>query len=105
MNNSGLYVIGDENAVFGFGLLGIEGQAVESRAEAHAALEEALARSEADVVFLTDEWAQALGGELDRLRATVPAPLIVEIPGSRPGAARPSLRALVQQALGVRLDH
>jgi vacuolar-type H+-ATPase subunit F/Vma7 len=105
MNHSGLFVIGDENAVFGLGLLGIEGQTVNSLVEARAALEEALARAGVEVVFVTDEWAQALGGTLDRLRATMPAPLIVEIPGSRPGGARPSLRALVQQALGVRLDH
>ena len=105
MNASGLFVIGDENAVFGFRLLGIEGQAVHSAAEAHAALESVLARAGLEIVFVTDEWAQALRSELDRLRATLPSPLIVEIPGSRPAGTRPSLRSLIQQALGVRLEH
>jgi vacuolar-type H+-ATPase subunit F/Vma7 len=105
MNASGLFVIGDENAVFGFGLLGIEGQAVHSAAEAHTTLESVLARTGMEIVFVTDEWTQALRGELDRLRATLPSPLIVEIPGSRPSGTRPSLRTLIQQALGVQLDH
>ena len=58
-----------------------------------------------EIVFVTDEWAQALRADLDRLRTTLPSPLIVEIPGSRRLGDRPSLRALIQQALGVRLEH
>ena len=44
MSDSGLYVIGDENAVFGFGLVGVEGQAAHSAEEAHRFLQRALAR-------------------------------------------------------------
>lgn len=104
MTDSSLFVIGDENAVFGFRLLGVEGWAVHSAAEAHSALDSALARTDLKIVLVTDEWAQALRHELDRLRTTLPSPLIVEIPGSRHLEARPSLRALIQQALNVRLE-
>ncbi len=84
MNDTGLFVIGDENAVFGFGLIGVEGQAAHSAAEARSILENTLARQGMDVVLVTDEWAQALRSELDRLRTTLPAPLIVRDPGQQP---------------------
>jgi vacuolar-type H+-ATPase subunit F/Vma7 len=104
MNDSELFVIGDENAVFGFALLGIEGEAVQSGAEAHAALSLALARRDLAILFVTDEWAQVLRSDLDRLMVTLSSPLIVEIPGSSQPGGRPSLRAQIQQALDIRLE-
>jgi V/A-type H+-transporting ATPase subunit F len=104
MSDSGIFVIGDENAVFGFRLLGVEGWTVRSADEAHSALESSLARDDLRILLVTEEWAHAMRRDLDRLRMTLPSPLIVEIPGSRRLEARPSLRALIQQALNVRLE-
>ncbi len=104
MNGSRLLVIGDENAVFGFALLGVEGRTVRTAEEARQALHEALARPEVAIVLLTEDWADALRDEVERLKATTLHPLIVEVPASRPGVERPTLRQLVQRALGVRIE-
>ena len=104
MSEPRLLVIGDENGVFGFALLGVEGRVVHSAEEARQALEEALASREPGIVLLTEEWAEAMRDEVDRLKATVLEPLILEIPASRPITVRRSLHELVQRALGIRLE-
>ena len=103
MNDTNLLIIGDENAVFGFALLGVTGQVVHSAEEAHDALQAALNAKEISIIFLTEAWATALQTEVAQHRATLPTPLIIEIPGSAPVAAHKSLRELVQEALGIRL--
>ena len=104
MSATDLQVIGDENAVFGFALLGVNGQVVQNVEEARHALNTALANAQTAIIFLTDEWANALRAEVDQHKATVAMPLLIEIPSSRPVAERQSLRDLLQGALGVRLE-
>lgn len=104
MNATKLWVIGDENAIFGFALLGIGGQVVRTVAEARQALTTALADEATAIIFLTDVWAMALREEVDRHKVTATGPLLVEIASSQPNTARVSLRALLQGALGIRLE-
>lgn len=104
MNDTNLLIIGDENAVFGFALLGVTGQVVHSAEEAHNALQHALNDKEIGIIFLTEAWATALQTEVAHHRATMPSPLLIEIPGSQPVPQHKSLRDLVQEALGIRLE-
>jgi V/A-type H+-transporting ATPase subunit F len=104
MNKSTLFVIGDENAVLGFGLLGVEGCAVDTLDEAHQALADARSHMQSGILFITEEWADALRDEVDQLKAVTLEPLILEVPASQPRADRASLRMLVQNALGIHLD-
>ena len=104
MNESTLFVIGDENAVLGLGLLGVDGRAVHSADEAHQALADARTHMRSGILFITEEWADATRNEVDRLKAATLEPLILEIPASQPRADRASLRTLVQNALGIHLD-
>ncbi|MFN8486019.1 MAG: V-type ATP synthase subunit F [Caldilineaceae bacterium] len=104
MNAAKLFVIGDENAVFGFALLGVEGKIVHTADEAQQAFTAAMTRPELGILFLTETWASALRSTVDQWKADPLAPIVVEIPASQPTAARPSLRELVQQSLGLRLE-
>ncbi|MEZ4867060.1 MAG: V-type ATP synthase subunit F [Caldilineaceae bacterium] len=104
MNDAKLFVIGDENAVFGFALFGVAGQVVQNVEEARQALNTALTDASVAMIFLTDEWAATMRAEVDRHMATVATPLLVEIPSSQPNPARQSLRDLLQGALGIRLE-
>jgi V/A-type H+-transporting ATPase subunit F len=104
MNTTGLFVIGDEHTVCGFGLLGIAGRAVSVADGARAALDQVLADRTVLIVLITDVLAAALRGELDRLRSELPMPLIVEIPGSTQQGEHPTIRARLQQALGVHVE-
>lgn len=104
MNATRLQVIGDENTVFGFALLGVNGQVVQSAEEADRALQRALDDPENAIVFLTDEWATAMRAKVDQHSATAAMPLLVAIPSGHTTVERQSLRELLQRALGIRLE-
>ncbi len=95
-----IVVVGDEDAVFGLGLIGLEGHAVTSVEEARQAVREAMSDPDTALVLLTENWSEARAESMNESGA-----LVVEIPG--PGPAKPSLalEARIEQALGVHLEH
>jgi len=95
-----IVVIGDEDAVFGLGLIGLEGHAVTSVGQAREAIRNAAADPNTALILLTENWSEARPESRDESAA-----LVVEIPS--PGPAKPSmtLQARIEQALGVRLGH
>jgi V/A-type H+-transporting ATPase subunit F len=96
-------VIADEDTVLGFRCAGVAGIAVNSRADALAALKSAR-DSEAGVVILTQEAAAMMQEEVEALRFGGGLPMVVEIPGARgPLAGRKSLSDVIRQAIGVRV--
>lgn len=99
-----LYVVGDEDAVFGFGLLGVAGRVVHTAEEAQQALAAALENDSVAIIFLTANLADAMREWVDHIRVSQVTPLLVEIPASHGELAHSSLRQLVQQSLGVHLD-
>ncbi len=99
-----IVVIGDEDAVFGLGLIGLEGYAVTSVEQAREAMRKAMSDPTTALVLLTENWSEARPesrlASMDESGA-----LVVEIPS--PGPAKPSmaLEARIEQALGVHLEH
>jgi len=95
-----IVVIGDEDAVFGLGLIGLTGHAVTSVQEARAAIQNAIADSNTALILLTENWSEAQPEALEDSGA-----LVVEIPGPRPGKPSVALETRIERALGVRLEH
>jgi V/A-type H+-transporting ATPase subunit F len=99
-----IFVIGNQEAVLGFSLVGVHGKTVASATEVNEALDEALSNADNGIVLITEDVAgmvQARMGQL-KLRSTVP--LVVEIPGPQGVATdQPSLNEVVMRAIGVRL--
>jgi len=95
-----IVVIGDEDAVFGLGLIGFQGRPVTSLDEARKAIETALADPETGLILLTENWSEARNEAMDESGAPV-----VEIPGPHP-PAKPSmaLETRIERALGVHLE-
>jgi V/A-type H+-transporting ATPase subunit F len=95
-----IIVIGDEDAVFGLALIGLEGRMVTSVEQARDAIGKAMSDPDIALVLLTENWSAARPDTMDDSGA-----LVVEIPG--PGPAKPSLalEARIEQALGVHLEH
>ena len=54
-----IVVIGDEDAVFGLGLIGLSGHAVASRKEAEDSIRSAMADPATALILLTDNWSAA----------------------------------------------
>ncbi len=97
-------VIGDEDAVLGFGMVGVDGYAVNSVAEAEAAFDAATADHEVGILVITERAAELIRPRVDRLLFSDTFPLIVEIPdrrGRMPG--RPGIRETVNAAIGIKL--
>ena len=99
-----VFVIGNQEAILGFSLVGVHGKTVTSPTEVNEALDEALSNADNGIVLITEDVAgmvQARMGQL-KLRSTVP--LVVEIPGPEGVASdQPSLNEVVMRAIGVRL--
>lgn len=94
-------VIGDKDSVLGFMAVGFSATVVHSVAEASAALAE-MAASQFAVIFLTEEYAQALSDEVDRYKDE-PTPAVIPIP-SRQGSTAYGMRRIkkdVERAVGA----
>ncbi len=99
-----LLVIGNLDAVLGFGLVGIHGQAVSSVEEINHALDEALKDPDAGIILVTEDTADLIRPRMDQLMMQSSTPLVVEIPGPEgPRPDRPSLNEVIRRAIGVRL--
>jgi V/A-type H+-transporting ATPase subunit F len=97
-------VIGNQEAVLGFSLVGVHGKMVASAAEANQALDEALATADVGIVLVTADTAELIQARMDhrKLRSTVP--LVVEIPGPMGVSPdQPSLNEIVLRAIGIKL--
>lgn len=98
------YIIGDEDAVLGFGMVGVQGQAVRSEDEAEAVFKDALENTEIGIIIITERIAQLIRTTVDRYLFRERFPLIVEIPDrTGPVSERMGIREMVTTAIGIKL--
>ncbi|NOT05341.1 MAG: Vacuolar H+transporting two-sector ATPase F subunit [Anaerolineales bacterium] len=97
-------VIGHPEAVLGFSLAGVNGQAVTTAEEADRALDVALASKEIGIILVTQDIAGMLQARVEDLKLHSTIPLVVEIP-SPAGVSpdQPSLSEVVLRAIGIKL--
>jgi vacuolar-type H+-ATPase subunit F/Vma7 len=99
MSERRIVVIGDEDAVFGLGLIGFSGHAVNSVEEAREAILKAMADPNVALILLTENWSSAQPESRPEAEA-----LVVEIPSSRAEKRALAVEARIQQALGIQLE-
>lgn len=97
------FVIGDEDTVLGFSLVGTRGMVAENREQAYAALQTALENHDYGIIIITMDVADLIREEVDRYMFSETFPLIVEIPNKATGGVSRDLKVLVNQAIGVSL--
>ncbi len=98
------YVIGDEDTVLGFGMVGVPGRVAEDRPSAESAFEDAIGNSETGIVIITERVTELIRKRVDEYLFSERFPLIVEIPdrqGRLEGKA--GIREMVNQAIGIKL--
>jgi vacuolar-type H+-ATPase subunit F/Vma7 len=97
-------VIGHPDAVLGFSLAGVHGQAVTSAAEANQALDDAFASNDTGIILVTQDVARLLQARVEDLKLHSTIPLVVEIP-SPEGVSpdEPTLSEVVLRAIGIKL--
>jgi V/A-type H+/Na+-transporting ATPase subunit F len=98
-----IFVIGNQDAVLGFSLAGVDGQIVTDAQQAREALEAALTDRTIGLLLITSDAAAYARERVDALKVNSFAPLVVEVPGAKAEEQPPSLRDLVQRAVGISL--
>ena len=97
-------IIGDEDAVLGFGIMGVNGVVAVNADEARRAFQGQLADKEVGIIIMTEAVADLIRPQVDKYLLTESFPLIVEIPdrrGRRPN--RPGIKEMVNAAIGIKL--
>ncbi|MBN1766576.1 MAG: V-type ATP synthase subunit F [Sedimentisphaerales bacterium] len=97
-------IIGDEDTVLGFGIVGVSGKVAHNTDEAHSAFQTLLEDKETAVIIITERIADMIRPLVNTYLFTVGFPLIVEIP-DRHGtkADRPGIKEMVHGAIGIKL--
>jgi V/A-type H+-transporting ATPase subunit F len=97
-------IIGDEDTVLGFGIVGVPGKVVTDSEQAQRAFEAFLQDKETGVIIITERIADMIRPIVDKYLFTVSFPLVVEIPdrnGTKPD--RPGIKEMVNSAIGIKL--
>ncbi|MGA3111250.1 MAG: V-type ATP synthase subunit F [Candidatus Bathyarchaeia archaeon] len=99
------FVIGDNDMVTGFRLVGMEGVEVTSVADAGQALDKALSRTDLAIVIVSEEFSYQpqLHEHIEKVRRERREPLIIEIPGSKGKPSETHMSDLISKTLGMRV--
>jgi V/A-type H+-transporting ATPase subunit F len=98
------FIIGDEDAVLGFGLVGVAGAVVQNQAQAQESFSTVLEQSDIGIIIITERVADLIRPQVDRFIFTRNFPLIVEIPDRQgPLSGKPGIREMVNRAIGIKL--
>lgn len=99
-----LMVIGNQEAVLGFSLAGVNGVVAVTAQEVNQALDAALSTPDVGIILVTEDVSLLIQGRMDQLKMNSTVPLVVEIPG--PGGSppdKPSLSEMVKRAIGIKI--
>jgi len=97
-------VIGDEDTVLGFGIVGVLGKIAINEEETRRAFHELLEDKDVSIIIITERLADKIRTLVDQYLLTQSFPLIVEIPdrqGRLPG--RPGIKEMVNAAIGIKI--
>ncbi len=99
-----IFVIGDQDTIFGLKLVGIDGKVVQAVAEdVERALDEVLSDIDPAILLITQPLARQAQATVNELKMTTLQPVVLEIPGSQPEAPTTSLRAQIEEIVGMSL--
>jgi len=97
-------IIGDEDTVLGFGIVGVAGKVVVNADEAMSAFQSMLEDKETIIIIITEKVANMIRTTVDKYLFTERFPLIVEIPdkhGRDPD--RLGIKEMVNKAIGIKI--
>jgi vacuolar-type H+-ATPase subunit F/Vma7 len=99
------FVIGDNDMITGFRLVGVEGVEASSADEAEQALDKVLSRTDLAIVIISEEFSTQpqLHERIEKIRRERREPLIVEVPGSKGKPSETRMSDLISKTLGVRI--
>jgi len=96
------FVIGDEDTVLGFSLVGVSGIQATNEQQAMKAWQSALSDEENGIIIITEPVANLIRSTVDKYLFSEMFPLVVVISGPD-GQKGKDLRTMVNEAIGVSL--
>lgn len=96
-------VIGDRDMITGFRLVGVDGVEVTTVENARLALSKAVANVDLTIIIISEEFSTKMRDEIDKLRLSRVAPLIVEIPGRLGPSGEIRMSDLITKTLGIKI--
>jgi vacuolar-type H+-ATPase subunit F/Vma7 len=97
------FVIGDNDMIAGFRLVGVEGTEVVSVEEAQVAFNKAISRNDIAIILISEEFSIQMRDEIEKIRSEQIAPIIVEIPGRKGSSDDIKMSDLVSKTLGIKI--
>jgi len=98
-----VWVIGHVDAVLGFALVGVHGEAVDSVEGMNRALDAALANPELGLVLVTEDCCKLAPERIAQLKSAIEAPLFLEIPSpNNTDSSGISFMSLAEKSIGIR---
>ena len=98
-----IFVIGNQDAVLGFALVGVDGRIATDAQQVGEALDASLTDRTIGLLLITSDVAEYARERVDVLKVSSLAPLVVEVPGAKADEKPPSLKDLAQRAVGISL--
>jgi V/A-type H+-transporting ATPase subunit F len=96
-------VIGDRDMVTSFRLVGVKGIVVSSVDEAWRALSKAVESVDVALIIISEEFSTKMRDNIDKLRSSRIAPLILEVPGRLGPSGAIDMSDIVRKAIGVKV--
>ena len=97
-------IIGDEDSIIGFGILGVPGKIATNTEEAQRAFAAILEDKDTGIIIITERVADMIRPLVNKYLLTIGFPLVVEIPDRNGAQAdRPGIKEMVNAAIGIKL--
>ena len=99
------YVIGDNDMITGFRLVGVEGIEANTIDDAQQALHKALLRTDIGIIIMSQTYFSdpTVQEDVDKIRRERLSPLIVAIPESKGQSKQVQLSVIISKILGIRI--
>lgn len=97
-------IIGDEDSVLGFGIVGVSGQVATDAEQAMDAFDSMIKDGNISIIIMTEKVANMIRSTVDKYLFTESFPLIVEIPdrhGRDPNG--PGIKEMANRSIGIKI--
>ena len=95
-------MIGDEDTVLGFKLVGVPGVVITKEEEVHNAFRDAIVNRSGKILLITERLAQSIHREVVHQRTSMKPPFVVEIPDRHgPLPTRKTIAEMIREAIGI----
>ncbi len=99
------FVIGDNDMVTGFRLVGVEGEEADTAESAKLALRKVLTRADIGIIIISQLYFSDpnMQEQVDKIRQERVSPVIVEVPGSKGQAKQILISDSISKILGMKI--